>query len=97
MPSSRHQVEISVLIYHQYIYWFMVRIWYFVLFLFFLSDWAGNVHIHTGKLPSIDMKVEVRNGSKTVTRVVGLDRFSVDMTQFVKDCQKRYIDMCVCV
>ena len=49
----------------------------------------GSVTI-TSTRPSVEMVVESRMGSKTVTKIRGLELFGIDLTQFAQKCQKKF-------
>jgi len=49
----------------------------------------GTVTITSTK-PSVELIVESRMGSKTVTKIRGLELFSIDLTQFAQKCQKKF-------
>ncbi len=49
----------------------------------------GSVTIASTK-PSVEIVVESRMGSKTVTKIRGLELFGIDLTQFAQKCQKKF-------
>jgi len=49
----------------------------------------GTVTVTSTK-PSIEILVESRMGSKTVTKIRGLEVFGIDLVQFSQKCQKKF-------